>query len=198
VTFRAFAFDADNPGFFPQDRRADGTLTPLIGTPATVRYAASNLPAGATFDPVTALFSWTPGFDAAGTYQVTFTAIDDGNGTGAEESATITVPITILNANRTPTIDEIGLVTIAAGETRTITGPRRRPRRHAREARRPPLQRRVAARFRHVHRSRRRHRHDHARAGRRRRRRLHLHRVGDRGDRREAAARRGAASSSSA
>ena len=32
LSFRAFAFDPDNPGFVPPDRTADGTLTPLEGT----------------------------------------------------------------------------------------------------------------------------------------------------------------------
>ena len=51
VRFRAFAFDPNNPGFVPQDRTADGILTPLDGTDPTITYTASGLPAGATFDP---------------------------------------------------------------------------------------------------------------------------------------------------
>src|SRR5262249_40816422 len=39
-------------------------------------YSASGLPAGAVFDAATATFTWTPGFDQAGTYTVTFTAAD--------------------------------------------------------------------------------------------------------------------------
>jgi hypothetical protein len=39
-------------------------------------YSASNLPAGATFDPATRQFSWTPGYTQAGEYTVTFTASD--------------------------------------------------------------------------------------------------------------------------
>ena len=46
----------------------------------TLTYAASSLPAGATFDPATRTFNWTPGFAQAGTYSgVTFT-VDDGEG----------------------------------------------------------------------------------------------------------------------
>jgi chitodextrinase len=41
-----------------------------------VTYSASGLPAGASFDPATQQFSWTPGFTQAGTYTVTFTASD--------------------------------------------------------------------------------------------------------------------------
>ena len=54
VTWRAFAFDPNNPGFIPQDRASDGTLTPLDGTNPSITYTVSGLPAGATFDPVTA------------------------------------------------------------------------------------------------------------------------------------------------
>jgi hypothetical protein len=39
-------------------------------------YSASNLPAGATFDPATRQFSWTPDYTQAGAYTVTFTASD--------------------------------------------------------------------------------------------------------------------------
>ncbi len=45
--------------------------------------SASNLPAGASFDPVTTFLSWTPGYTQAGTYHITFTATDDGNGTAS-------------------------------------------------------------------------------------------------------------------
>ena len=98
LSFRAFALDPNNPGFIPQDRTADGTLTPLDGTDPTVTYTVSGLPSGATFDPVTDMFSWTPGYDtidgaAAGpntsggplqaTFDVTFTATKNGNSAGA-------------------------------------------------------------------------------------------------------------------
>src|SRR3989454_5652078 len=54
-------------------------------------YSASGLPAGASFDPATQTFSWTPGFDQAGTYAgVTFT-VSDGT---APASETIAVAIT--------------------------------------------------------------------------------------------------------
>src|SRR5262249_32120182 len=100
VIFRAFAFDPNNPGFVPQDRTADGSLTPLEGTDPTITYTVSGLPAGATFDPVTAVFSWPTGYADAGEYQVTFTATNDGDGTGTPLTSTVQVPITVLNANR--------------------------------------------------------------------------------------------------
>jgi enterochelin esterase-like enzyme len=39
-------------------------------------YSASNLPAGASFDPATRTFSWIPSYTQSGTYTVTFTASD--------------------------------------------------------------------------------------------------------------------------
>jgi len=107
VTFRAFAFDPNNPGFLPQDRASDGTLTPLDGTNPTITYMASGLPAGAAFDPTTAIFDWPTGYSDAGNYVVTFTATNGGDGTGTPLSSTVSVPITILNTNRAPQINFI-------------------------------------------------------------------------------------------
>ncbi len=42
-------------------------------------FSASGLPPGATFDPATRIFSWTPGTGQAGTYTVSFAATDDGD-----------------------------------------------------------------------------------------------------------------------
>jgi enterochelin esterase-like enzyme len=39
-------------------------------------YSASDLPAGASFDPATRTFFWRPGYTQAGEYPVTFTAVD--------------------------------------------------------------------------------------------------------------------------
>ncbi|WP_013334633.1 CARDB domain-containing protein [Gloeothece verrucosa] len=116
VRFRAFAFDADNPGFVPQERNNEGTLTILEGSDPTVTYIASNLPTGASFDPETAIFSWTPGFTSAGTYNVTFTATDNGDNTGVNASSTVTVPITVFNTNRPPEIVELGNKTLNSGQ----------------------------------------------------------------------------------
>lgn len=45
----------------------------------TVTFSARNLPPGATFDPFTRIFSWTPSMDAAGVYTgIEFLAMDDG------------------------------------------------------------------------------------------------------------------------
>lgn len=64
--------------------------TDIDGDPLT--YSASGLPEGATFDPATRVFSWTPDFNQAGTPspQVTFN-VTDGNGGADSETITITV-----------------------------------------------------------------------------------------------------------
>src|SRR5262249_22090765 len=89
----------------PQDRLRDGTLTALEGTPPSVSYAVSGLPAGAAFDPDTALFAWTPGPTQAGQYTVTFTASSTHD--GVTLSNTVAVPITVLSTNRPPVVDPI-------------------------------------------------------------------------------------------
>jgi hypothetical protein len=61
-------------------------------------YSASNLPPGATFDPQTRTFSWTPGYDQAGVYPNVHFEVSDGELTDFEE-ITITVNA---NAEKTP------------------------------------------------------------------------------------------------
>ncbi len=116
ISFRAFAFDPDNPEYAIPDRFADGRLSPYETTAPTVSYVATGLPAGATFDPVTAFFDWRPGYTQVGTYQIRFTATDDGNGTGVALTSTITVPVTVRNANRQPVVPAIGTQTVAKGQ----------------------------------------------------------------------------------
>ena len=55
VTFSVYAVDADGD---------------------TLTYSATGLPAGAAFDAGTRRFSWTPGFNQAGTHTVTFAVYD--------------------------------------------------------------------------------------------------------------------------
>ena len=44
----------------------------------TVTLVAANMPSGAVFDSNTGAFSWTPSYNQAGVYTVTFTATDNG------------------------------------------------------------------------------------------------------------------------
>jgi hypothetical protein len=75
------------------------------GQPLT--YSATSLPSGATFNPTTRQFSWTPGFGAMGSYTVRFTVRDNGLPTPAEdfEDVAITVMDRNPNDNLPPTLD---------------------------------------------------------------------------------------------
>jgi hypothetical protein len=77
-------------------------------------YSVSKLPAGATFDPATGSFSWTPGYDQAGDYTLTFTAADDGSPT-LDDSETITVVVNDVNAP--PVLAAIGDQSVAEAAT---------------------------------------------------------------------------------
>jgi hypothetical protein len=64
-------------------------------------YTAADLPEGATFDEVSRVFTWTPGFEQAGEYTVSFT-VDDG-----EDPVSTAVPITVNNVNRLPEFEPV-------------------------------------------------------------------------------------------
>ena len=81
-------------------------------------FSASNLPDGASFDPVSQGFSWTPNYGQAGNYTVTFTVADDGS---PALSATQNVTITVGHTNRPPTLDPIGDRQAWEGKPLTIT-----------------------------------------------------------------------------
>jgi PKD repeat protein len=96
-TALAFTVTASDP---------DGDSLQFTGT--------SPLPAGATFTGQE--FSWTPGYDQAGLYPVTF-SVSDPSGLTDEE----TITITVTDTNRPPEIDPIGDKTIAEGESLAFT-----------------------------------------------------------------------------
>jgi len=60
--------------------------------PNTLALSATNLPAGATFDPATGVFSWTPSASQLGKYQVKFTVTDDGT-PALSDTETITIVV---------------------------------------------------------------------------------------------------------
>jgi len=68
------------------------------GDPIT--YSASGLPSGASFSSQS--FTWTPTYDQAGTYQVTFVASD------GQDQDTEAITITVTNVNRAPALSTIG------------------------------------------------------------------------------------------
>jgi hypothetical protein len=68
----------------------------------TLTYSGTGLPTGSSFDASTRTFSWTPTYNQAGTYPVTFT-VSDGMWTDTE-----VITITVSNINRAPVLDLIG------------------------------------------------------------------------------------------
>lgn len=66
-------------------------------------YSASNLPPGATFDPQTRTFSWTPGYDQVGIYPDVHFEVSDGELTDSED-----ITITVISVDRPPVLDFIG------------------------------------------------------------------------------------------
>jgi len=72
-------------------------------------YSASGLPNGATFSGQT--FTWRPGYNQAGSYQVTF-AVSDGRDQDSE-----VVTISVANVNRTPAMSSISDRSVDTGNT---------------------------------------------------------------------------------
>ncbi len=81
----------------------------------SLTYGVANLPSGATFSASTGVFSWTPGYDAAGSYAVTF-SVSDGI-----DSASETVALTVADVNRAPVLENIGNRTVSEGSNLTFT-----------------------------------------------------------------------------
>ncbi len=72
-------------------------------------YSADDLPPNAVFDPFTREFTWTPGFDDSGIYNMTFT-VSDGSLSDSE-----TVSISVGSVNRAPELTTIGDMTVNEG-----------------------------------------------------------------------------------
>ncbi len=81
---------------------------------SALTFSASGLPAGAILNGST--LSWTPAFDQAGTYSVTFTVSD-----GAL-SASQTATLTVTNVNRAPAAEAGPVQTVNAGSVVTLDG----------------------------------------------------------------------------
>ncbi len=81
-----------------------------------LQYSSNNLPAGATLDPATGMFKWTPNYAQAGKYSVNI-EIKDAAGLSAES----TVEITIANVNRPPTIANVPNQTVDENSTINVS-----------------------------------------------------------------------------
>src|SRR5262249_3688874 len=80
--------------------------------------SAAGLPAGASFTPgpgdSSGIMTWTPGFDAAGVYTVTFTAANALSGTAS-------TTIMVKNVDRAPAIAAPATASVAEGSPLTLT-----------------------------------------------------------------------------
>jgi len=99
LTFTAFATDAD----------AGQTLTFSLGAGA---------PGGATVNPATGAFSWTPGeTDGPGSYPVTVRVSDNGTPALTAEKSFV---ITVLEVNQAPLLGLIAAQTVTAGSPLSV------------------------------------------------------------------------------
>ncbi|MCC6007963.1 MAG: tandem-95 repeat protein, partial [Rhodobacteraceae bacterium] len=116
-------FDPDNPRYRPPMRDSDGSLFfPDEEFPRSVDVSViSGLPEGATFDPDTWEFIWTPEHDQAGTWEIGFEATDDGAGTGVPITVHETLSLRVQELNTPPEIAPIDPVDIDSGETLEVT-----------------------------------------------------------------------------
>jgi len=78
--------------------------------------SASNLPVGATFNPSTGEFSWTPSYSQAGVYTPVNFQVSDGTDTVSEA-----ITITIANTNQPPVLGSIGSKNIKEQATLSFT-----------------------------------------------------------------------------
>jgi hypothetical protein len=85
---------------------------PDIEDNGKLAFSGSNLPQGATLNPASGTFSWTPDYTQAGSYQISITLTDAGGLT-----AELTVPVEVTDVNRPPQLQPVEAITIDEGET---------------------------------------------------------------------------------
>jgi len=87
------------------------------GTTLAYSYVSTPAVTGATFNPATGAFAWTPVTNQAGTYNVTFT-VSDGS-----LSTSVASVITVVGVNKAPTLalSPAGPYSVNEGATLTIT-----------------------------------------------------------------------------
>ncbi|MDI6734497.1 MAG: putative Ig domain-containing protein, partial [Patescibacteria group bacterium] len=91
---------------------------PDIGDPLI--YSVDSLPPGSNLNSQTGAFSWVPGYDQAGIYQINFSVADRLIGDPDRLSDSVRVVVTVNNTNRAPILNKIGNKQINALNTLTF------------------------------------------------------------------------------
>ncbi len=89
---------------------------PDVEDKGRLTYSAQNMPMGATFNPETRTFSWTPTFEQSGVYTVDFLIHDPAGGV-YRDGATITVD----HVDRKPVLEPLADATINEAEQLQLT-----------------------------------------------------------------------------
>ena len=108
------AVDPDNPsGVY--SALPDGSST-MDEDPPPFTWTVPALPEGAEFNQGAQVFSWTPSFSQAGTYELSFTVTDDGDGLGVPSSATVVLTVVVRDVNAKPVVEEIPDYSVDVGD----------------------------------------------------------------------------------
>ena len=113
-----FAIDVDPNQTVDEGNQLNfvASITDTDGQPDDAALSATGLPAGASFDPSSGIFSWTPGEeDGPGSVTVTITA------TSADFSTSRNVEITVNEVNEEPVLADIGDQTVNVGSPLALT-----------------------------------------------------------------------------
>jgi len=92
------------------------TVTASDPDGGTLILSASSLPSGATFNTSSGAFSWTPGYNQAGTYSGVHFQVTDGSLTDSED-----ITITVNNNNQIPVLAAIGNKSVTENSTLSFT-----------------------------------------------------------------------------
>ncbi|RMG40501.1 MAG: tandem-95 repeat protein, partial [Methanobacteriota archaeon] len=76
-----------------------------------LRFSAASLPEGATLNPQTGEFRWTPTYDQSGSYPIVFT-VEDAEGA----SASVELTISVIHVNRAPNLPSPGTLSFTEGQ----------------------------------------------------------------------------------
>ena len=101
----------------PEETAVSFTVSATDINGDSIQYSSPDLPPGATLDPETGEFNWTPDYTDASVWVVTLVATD--NDPTLPLSSSIQTKITVTNVNRAPVVDAIPDMTVH--ETQTVS-----------------------------------------------------------------------------